>query len=179
MSGQSKHNPFWGDIFTKNKEKAKLSTADFLRSIPIFEDLSRREINRHLNIIHEREFKPGEYLFKVNQPGTAMFIIADGEVEIVLPNKEGQETILATLKPGNFLGELAMLDESPRSASARGKTHTKALAFFRSDLNRLLDIEPIIASKIYKALSLIIGMRLKATNDRLAEIDNRKLEKSA
>jgi CRP-like cAMP-binding protein len=143
-----------------------------LRGVPIFEDLSRRELQRLRAILHTRSYKKGELMFEFGQPGAAMFVIQTGEVAITLPDEDSDEELtLATLQAGSFLGELALLDDSPRSASARCAKPTEALAFFRSDLNKLLETAPEIGSKIYRELAVFIGQRLKAMNEQLSEKD--------
>jgi len=96
-----------------------------------------------------------------------MFIVRAGQIDIMMPRDNDEDLILASLGPGAFLGELALLDDSPRSASAVAPTETMALAFFRADLNKLIDTEAHIGSKILKELALIIGKRLKVTNEQL------------
>jgi CRP-like cAMP-binding protein len=160
-------NNFWGFIFGKDKYAGKTDKVDLLRKIPLFEALSRRELRNVVDIIHDRSYEADEYMFEKGQPGAAMFIIRSGTVKIVAPDKKGKEITLATLGKDTFVGELALLDDSPRSASAKAEEKTEASAFFRTDLNKLLDTEPLIASKIFKQLSLIIGQRLKATNEQL------------
>jgi CRP/FNR family cyclic AMP-dependent transcriptional regulator len=157
----------WGYIFNKNEDDLKTDKISILQEIPVFKQLSRRELSRVADIIHERNYEVGEYMFHKDQPGAAMFIIKTGLVEIVMPDKEGKELTLAVLKKKTFVGELALLDDSPRSAGAKAVEPTEALAFFRTDLNKLLDSDPTIASKILKELALIIGKRLKLTNDQL------------
>ncbi|OGJ87896.1 MAG: hypothetical protein A2268_00715 [Candidatus Raymondbacteria bacterium RifOxyA12_full_50_37] len=144
-----------------------MSTSDFLENIPVFKELSRRERKRVAAIIYDRTYEPGEFMFEKEQPGAAMFMIKKGQVKIVAPSKQGSEIELATISDGQFVGELALLDDSPRSASAKAAAPTQALAFFRTDLNKLLDTEPVIASKILRELAIIIGKRLKATNEQL------------
>ncbi|MDZ4677375.1 MAG: cyclic nucleotide-binding domain-containing protein, partial [Oligoflexia bacterium] len=94
----------------------------------------------------------------------ALFIIMRGEVVVETSSDRAASQKLATIKAGDFLGELALLDDTPRSASARATTPTQAFALFRSDLNRLANLEPEIACEIFKTLACIIGERLKATN---------------
>lgn len=160
-------NSFWGNIFKKTDGPEKDDKLYVLSNVPVFDKLSKKELNRVADIVYDRVYQPGEYIFEKNQPGAAMFIIKTGTVKIVSPDSKGEEITLASLGEGAFFGELALLDDSPRSASARAEETTSALAFFRSDLNKLLDDEPAIGSMILKALALIIGTRLKATNEQL------------
>lgn len=171
-----KFNPFWNDIFTKNRKDDK-HPVYFLKKIPLFSSCSNKELKKVFLILHKREYATGECLFKKGHPGAAMYIISDGEVSIHIESDSGKEIELAKLESGTFTGELALLDDSPRSASATAKSQTKAYAFFRSDLDRLIDAEPEIGSKILKELATIIGTRLKATNDQLLQAQNKMEEK--
>ncbi len=163
----NKINPFWGNIFSSQKDSGSGGIIDVLRECLIFHKLSRRELKKTANIIYERKYAAGEHLFEKGQPGAAMFIIKKGRIKVVATDRDGEEMEFATLEPGDFLGELALLDDSPRSASARSVENTEALAFFREDLYRLLDTNPEIASKIFKELAIIIGQRLKSSNEQL------------
>lgn len=164
---------FWGYIFGGADDQAATDNIRVLSRIPLFERLSRRELKKVLGITHDRRYAPGEYLFNSGQPGAAMFVIKSGSVEIVVPDEDGEGTVLATLADATFLGELALLDDSPRSASARAVEPTEAFALFRSDLNRFLETEPEIAIKILRQLALVIGQRLKATNALLSAMSQR------
>ena len=140
----------------------------------MFSELSRNELRKLAAIIHERRYSQGEALFAMGTPGAAMFIVRAGLVNIVIPKDDGNDLTLAALGPGSFLGELALLDDSPRSASAIAAEDTMAMAFFRSDLNRLIETDAQIGSKILKSLALIIGKRLKATNEQLFSSNAKK-----
>ncbi len=160
-------NAFWGNIFSRFKGGRNIPNVEFLRLCPIFQHLNSRELKKVSPLIYERKYQAGEFLFEKEQPGTAMFIIKSGLVTIVVPGRDGGETDLATIRPEDFLGELALLDDTPRSASAKAVEKTEALAFFREDLNELLETNPAIGSKIMKDLAIIIGQRLKACNEQL------------
>ncbi|MBN2160228.1 MAG: cyclic nucleotide-binding domain-containing protein [Spirochaetes bacterium] len=160
-------NAFWGNVFSRFKAGKKIPNIEVLKLCPIFQHLSARELKKVAGLIYERKYHAGEYLFEMDQPGTAMFIIKSGLVKVVVPGHTSQEIELATIKPEDFLGELALLDDTPRSASAKATEKTEALAFFREDLNELVETHPAIGSKILKDLSIIIGQRLKAVNEQI------------
>lgn len=159
-------NPFWGSIASKFKFAKAIDNAEVLKLCPIFTHLSNKELKKISALIYERSYQAGEYLFEKGQPGTAMFIIKTGLVKVVVPGHES-EAELATIYPEDFLGELALLDDTPRSASAKASEKTEALAFFREDLSELVDTYPAIAVKIMRDLAIIIGHRLKASNELL------------
>jgi CRP-like cAMP-binding protein len=100
-----------------------------------------------------RRFRRGEVLFHEGDPGDALFIVASGAVKVVVPSEEGEEAILATLKRGDFLGELALLDGAPRSASAIALEATDALTLPRDQFRALADAEPAIRSALLEAMA--------------------------
>lgn len=161
-------DPLWTNIFRRFVARRRINNEEVLRQCPLFHNLTRREMKRLSSLIYERTYREGEYLFEKGQPGTAMFIIKSGLVKIIVKGPDSEEKVLADILPEDFVGELALLDDSPRSASARAVEKTEALAFFREDLMELLDTYPVIASKIAMSLATIIGQRLKAANEQLA-----------
>lgn len=161
-------NNFWDYIFHGYKKKREVTILDILQEVPLFNSLTKRELRTIAKIIHRRMYQKGEVLFQKGDPGAAMYIIKQGSIKIVINDHDHEKEItLATLHPGTFVGELALLDNSPRSATAKAIEPTEALAFFRSELNKLLKTHPAIGSKIMKELAIIVGQRLKATNEQL------------
>ncbi len=150
-----------------SSRKADESTdrvSDILKRIPIFEELSKRELAGLERILHKREYKKEEVIFRQDEPGMGMYIIESGEVAII---SEPSEVHLSELGSGEFFGELALLDESPRSATAIAQTECKILGFFQPDLFALLDRNPRLGVKIVLRLAKIIGERLRRANDQI------------
>jgi len=157
----------WSAIFNRDSRDETREMLDFLRGSPLFGSLSKRELRSIADIAHKRSYQEGEYVFRKGQPGAAMFIIRRGEVEIIDHDGRDQETIIANLGPNAFFGELALLDDTPRSASVKACSTTEICAFFRTDLERLLAAFPQIGMQVYRSLALIIGNRLKKSNAQL------------
>src|SRR5438874_13493143 len=86
----------------------------------------------------ERTYETNESIFEEGQPGAALFLILDGKIAIEIC-RETSTTRLAVLERGAFFGEMALLDDTPRSANARALEPTRTLALYRSDLNGLMD----------------------------------------
>ncbi len=158
---------FWGNLRKKDRNAPEMDKIKFLKKIPFFENLRRHQLDIIAQIIHEREYNENEFMFEEGQPGAAVFIIQNGEVAVEIKTDEPTPLQIAVLSKGSFVGELALLDESPRSASARSITRTHALALFRSDIDKIKAIDPEITTHIFKALAHIVGQRLKATNELL------------
>jgi len=111
-----------------------------LRSIPLFADLSDEALERVAELSTEFEEPAGWVLVEVGQPGSGMFVLEEGTVEVQTPDGRAWE-----LGPGEFFGELALLTDQPRQARVRAKTHVRCLAISRSDFSKLLKEEPEIA----------------------------------
>lgn len=158
----------WSSFFgSGSRNRQKRDTLAFLGTVPLFDSLSKRELATIHNIAHHRIYQENEFIFRKGQPGAAMFIVKSGVADIVDHGEDNQTKIITTLKDNSFFGELALLDDSPRSASAVATKTTETFAFFRTDLERLLNSSPQIGLKVYRSLAMIIGDRLKETNEQL------------
>jgi len=104
---------FWGNIF-RQQEKEEENIRKTLKRIPIFEGLSRKELRAIERILHRRQYATGEVIFHQGEPSAGMYIIVEGKVRIFL---EPTQQVVAELHDGDFFGELALLNESPRSAT--------------------------------------------------------------
>ena len=105
-----------------------------------------------------------------------MYVVEEGQVHIKLNTLNNGPFTLAELEEGDFFGELALLDESPRSADAASQTASVLIGFFRPDLFTLLDREPQLGSKIILELARIIGIRLRNSNIEVQDIKQQLAE---
>ena len=85
-------------------------------------------------VIDETTFAAGSTLFHAGDPGDSLYIVRQGEVELYIKDTVGQKIVLATAGPGDMFGELAMLDEGARTATALALTDSEVLVLDRSDL---------------------------------------------
>ncbi len=156
----------WENIF-KGRNESERSILTILKNIPIFEELSDKELGAIERILHERTYKEGELIFHQGDAGVGMYIIEKGRIDIRL---EPSGQVVATLNEGEFFGELALLDDSARSATAVAATDCKMLGFFQPDLFGLIDRNPRLGVKLVLRLAGIIGDRLKAANQENQEM---------
>ena len=108
------------------------------------------------------ELKEGEYVFREGELGTEMYIINEGKVEI-LNEVGGEEQLLAVLEKGDFFGEMSVLEDLPRAASARALTEVRLLQINGSTFDQLLQGNPEIAVRMMRKLS----RRLRETDELL------------
>ncbi len=119
----------------------------------LFAGLGPEALQAIARTLRVRHFRRGEVLFHEGDPGDALFIVASGAVKVVVPSEEGAEAILATLRRGDFLGELALLDGAPRSASAIALEATDALALPRDQFRALANTEPAIRDALLESMA--------------------------
>ncbi|MDZ7266827.1 MAG: cyclic nucleotide-binding domain-containing protein [candidate division KSB1 bacterium] len=169
-------NPLWGNIFRRKSNTAEdvLST---LRQVPLFSNMNDSELREFEKLIHQRHFKAGETIFWEGEPGVGMYIIQHGAVAICKHSRNDVRETLVRLHDGEFFGELALLDESPRSASAIAEENSRIIGLFRPDLFGLLERKPRLGNKFLFQLALIIGERLKQTNTEIQNL-RAQLERS-
>ncbi len=125
-----------------------------LRSSPLFNqcgDDVLREVERRLR---RRQFRRGEVIFHQGDPGDALHVVGTGSVKIVLPSSEGDEAIIATLRPGDFFGELALLDSAPHSATAVAVEPTETFTLPRDVFLELLGEQPALRDALLKGLAV-------------------------
>jgi len=167
-------NPTWGnDIFRKKKKDDDIFA--LLKDIPIFSDLKPKEIAEIEKIMHRRVYKKNEPIIRMGDPGLGMYIVVKGSVEIIEEKKKGENRSLAKLNEGSFFGDLALLDESPRSASAIATEDCDIIGFFRPDFLDLLYRKPKLGIKVLFALAKTIGERLRRTDEMLMKTQEKKV----
>ncbi len=154
MEAQQENSFLWNNYFSHDSEKDIFT---LLRGIPIFEDLSRRDLKALERILHRRKYHAGEYVFREGDPGLGMYIIEQGEVSIV---SESQSKEISRLRKGEFFGEMALFNDRPRNASAVAYEETRLFGFFQPDLFGLLETRPKIGVKVVLKLARILSERL-------------------
>lgn len=133
-----------------------------LKRMTLFAELSLREVRVVAGFMHERSFLAREVVFDQGEQGEAFYVVLEGHVLIC---RQGQpETPLAVLGPGSFFGELALLDDAPRSAQVRAQDNCKLLVLFRGDFLGLMQSHGLIASKIAVQLARHLASRVRNMN---------------
>jgi CRP/FNR family cyclic AMP-dependent transcriptional regulator len=139
-----------------------MTPRELLVRSPLFAQLSPAEVEKVAALLRRRRYRTGEPVFREGDPGTALYVVETGEVKIVLGGAEGKEVVLSLLGPGEFFGDLALLDGEPRSADAVATVPTQTFVLPREDFLRFLREVPSVAVNVLAALS----RRLRRT-DRL------------
>jgi len=124
-----------------------------LARCPLFASADERILLSIANRLRRRRFRRGEVIMHQGDPGDSLHVVASGAVKIVLPSAEGEEAIIATLRPGDFFGELALLDGAPRSATATSLEQSEMLVLPRAVFVDLLDNLPGLRDALLAGLA--------------------------
>ena len=140
-----------------------------LKQVPLFQDLSGRDLKKVARLLHERTYQPGEVIFREGDPGAGMYIVRKGKVNIVIGRPDGSEQLLAPIADRQFFGEMALLEAAPRSASAVAAEKSELLGFFQADLESLIARDSKLGSKVVWNLARLMASRLRGMNDVLRQ----------
>ncbi|HEU5330418.1 MAG TPA: Crp/Fnr family transcriptional regulator [Thermomicrobiales bacterium] len=143
-----------------------MSNPDLLRGVPLLAVLPDDELDRLAQRARPRQYRAGTIIFHRDDPGAALHIITAGLVKLVLTSLEGREVTVGILRPGDFFGELALLDGGPRSASAIALDAVETLTLDRTPFVAILERQPQMAS----ALLAVLGDRLRRTDELVQDI---------
>lgn len=119
-----------------------------LRRAPLFEDLSRKELVQLARASEDLEVAPGKVLCNEGDVGHEFFVIVDGRVEVTRKGKR-----VAARGGGEFVGEIALLEETPRTATVTAKTPVRLFVLTRKDFRHLVNENPSVERKILRALA--------------------------
>jgi CRP/FNR family transcriptional regulator, cyclic AMP receptor protein len=131
----------------------------------IFNALDPAALDRMAPEVITRTHRKGDLIFSQGDPGMALYVVAAGMVKISLESTRGDEMILATLRPPELFGELAVIDEGPRTASARALEPTTLLAVTRLVFLRMLRENPALMDALHRSLGGLLRRSLQQASD--------------
>ncbi len=153
-----------------------MSVVNVLKQADIFYELTNTQLELVASICSERTYQASEVIFEENTPGDELYIIANGEVEILLDpaliggSKEGGSRTISTLRRGQSFGEVALVDEGLRSAGARaGQPDTHLVVIPRDKLMLLCDTYPQLGYRLMRNLAADLAMKIRHTDLQVRE----------
>jgi CRP/FNR family transcriptional regulator/CRP/FNR family cyclic AMP-dependent transcriptional regulator len=139
---------------------------ELLRTVPIFSELSDEDIGGLARLCTKRRYPKDTVVFFENEEGDSLFMILSGRVKVTILGDDGREIILSILNPGDFFGEMALLDNEPRSATAIAVEDTELLCLQRSDFQTVLGDNRMITTGLIKVLTA----RLRKANHQISTL---------
>lgn len=138
-----------------------------LKSIPLFENFDLHVLSEIKEVLIRKKFSKSQIIFNEQDIGSDMFIVRSGQVKIISSGSDGKEVILALLTPGDFFGELSLLDSGPRSARAvASEKDTELLLLQRYDFMALLQKYPSVMQAVFK----VLAQRLRKADEQIQDL---------
>jgi uncharacterized membrane protein len=148
----------------------------FLANIRMFEHLNEDDRVALAAVVDELKVSEGHTLFQAGDPGDSLFIVRVGQIELFIKDTAGQKIVLTTAEPGDMFGELAMLDEGPRTATALALVDSEVLVLDRDDLVLLFQRKPEAALHMLAALSGLTRKADELLRTRVSRNVNEEME---
>lgn len=121
--------------------------------VALFADLTEHEVGVLSSRLRRRRYPRGQVIFVQGDPGTCLYIVEEGQVKMVLSSPEGREMVLGLLGPGDFFGELSLLDGEPHPSDAIAREPCQLVLLERADFLKFLDDHPRVAARLLATLS--------------------------
>ena len=159
-------SPMPGEDYIAAEERLAI-----LKKVPLFSHLKYNELVKVLGLTENRTVAAQTELLTEGERGSELFILLDGAVDVL---KAGD--VIANLEPGVHIGEMALVDNAPRSATIRTQAECHVLSISRPDFFTLIRAEPVIATKLLWSFVQVMSTRLRDTNDALLEARTEELD---
>ncbi len=143
-----------------------LNPLDVLRTVPLFGQVPESDLVALAQLVRERRQPRGSMILSQGDRGDTLFLIRSGQVKVSVVAEDGREVILSVLGPGSFFGELALLDDEPRSAHVIAMEGTVLLQLHREDFRNRLTLSPGLSVSLLRELS----QRLRRADDTIASL---------
>jgi CRP-like cAMP-binding protein len=138
--------------------------------VPLFRTLSLSELREVGRRLRHRTYLKGEAVFEQGRPGNGLCIVQTGTVDIFQTEDDGVVLSLSRVGPGGFFGELALLDEAQRTATAVAAEASAVAVLARADLLNLAESRPKLGVRVLLELSQVVADRLRYTNRSLKDV---------
>ncbi|MCA9922114.1 MAG: Crp/Fnr family transcriptional regulator [Anaerolineales bacterium] len=146
--------------------KRKYNAVSALKLVPFFNNLSEDETEKLSRRLVPRRFNSGQIIFHHGDPGGLLYIIIKGKVKITHSTPDGQEAMLAIFGAGDFFGELALLDDSPRSATIEALEPTETMTLHRDEFIRFIHDNPNFSLHVLQTLA----QHIRRLNNQISDI---------
>ncbi|HJS74601.1 MAG TPA: Crp/Fnr family transcriptional regulator [Vicinamibacteria bacterium] len=150
----------------KEGEEPMLVTAELFRQVPLFSGLAPEDLESLLAVAARRKFPKDAVIFFEHDLGDALFMILSGRVKVTILSDDGREIILAMLTDRDFFGEMSLLDNEPRSATAIAMQETEMVVLHQKDFLSIVEKRP----RVLLNLLAVLSFRLRKANQQIGNL---------
>lgn len=143
-----------------------MSAAHVLQKVPLFSELGPADLQRVVEVARERTYPKNSVILFEDDPGDALYVVAKGQVKVVLIGEDGREVILSVLGEGEHFGEMALIDDEPRSAHVIAMEDSTLVVLRREEFQPILAQTPQIGLALLKELS----RRLRRVDEKVGSL---------
>ena len=129
-----------------------LSNLDLIRRVPLFAMLTPAQAELLADAVAKHRFKRGQVIVEQGKKSDALYIILSGRARVLMTDRKSREVILATLQPGDYIGEMSMIDNQPHSATVEAEIQTDVLVLGRKEFTRCLPENATMAYAVMQGL---------------------------
>jgi CRP-like cAMP-binding protein len=129
-----------------------LTNLDLIRRVPLFAMLTPAQAELLADAVAKRRFKRGQLIVEQGKKSDALYIILSGRARVLMTDRKSREVILATLQPGDYIGEMSMIDNQPHSATVEAEIQTDVLVLGRKEFTRCLPENATMAYAVMQGL---------------------------
>ena len=144
-----------------------MRTPKMLSQIPIFKGLDPADLQRITQAAESVKYSSGHTIVEIGDPGKSLFLIIDGDVQVIYPSRSS-DFELARLGPGDFFGEMALLNDKPRSATVRARSEVTALKLEKEAFRQAVQDAPNVALKVLEVLSI----RIRTADEQISDLSD-------
>ena len=139
---------------------------EVIQNCPLFKAMSKNQIKKFILLANQKDFNEGENIVSAEDTSREMFVLLSGEADVLSGAKKGGKKVLESLGTGDVFGELAFLNNAPRSADVVATKHVEALVLSPQSIEKTVRADSKIAAQIYKNLSSLVARRLVRTTEK-------------
>lgn len=142
---------------------------EMLCALPIFQGLETGELRTLAPYFKVMDLEAGDVLFREGNRGNYVCFLAKGVLDVLKRSGGGGDVVLTSLREGRSIGEMSIVDEFPRSATVKARTHATLVILTRDDFEQIASERRDLAFEILKGLTRLLSMNLRKTSARLAD----------
>ncbi|HEX9710548.1 MAG TPA: cyclic nucleotide-binding domain-containing protein, partial [Candidatus Thermoplasmatota archaeon] len=144
-----------------------MSTTELLTKVPLFKGLETEELQRLASATESVSFRPGETIVEIGDTGKSLYVLVEGSVQVLYPARSS-DFELARLGPGDFFGEMALLNDKPRSATVKAVGTVRALKLDKDGFRRIILEAPRVGLKVLEVLSF----RIRSADEQISGLSD-------
>jgi CRP/FNR family cyclic AMP-dependent transcriptional regulator len=154
----------------QEKRTYKETLVDLVMYLPLFGGMTSSDLNTVVGYMNFFELEPDDILFREGEPGDSICFVVQGGLDVIKEGgASGESAVIATVPRYRSIGEMSVIDNTPRSATVRARVKSAMVSLSKSGFDELIEKHPRIGIHILKQIARLISMNLRKTSSRLAD----------